>query len=364
MKKLPSHITFLILLSWSGIAFAQSPKVQFVQADPYVSGLQNLWLITIEAKSGAQVAFNLTIHQNGRTFYTAQTVTMELRGPQTVLNLGKTSLQSEMYTDATQGQYVKALGLLPQGNYSACVELIGQKTLTTITCTEFVVPEKLQVNQIYPPDQFQLSPEIKQPIFSWMLTTPTKPTMGATYTFFLFEMAEGQSAHDAALRNVPIHVTRELQSNTYNYPIDAISLKQDGKYAWMVEVNVGSQVIASSSVWKFTFKPDEPKKVTVAQQVYIDLNKDEHLTEVLTNGSLNLAYRHDQNQHQELSFEFFDSKGNSLKSKVKPVEIIYGENYFSVDLSQVKGLRKNQVYIVTIKGLKKPIQLVFRHIKS
>ncbi len=363
MRTIKLFFLSTILLLQANTVMSQLAAVKFVQTDPYSAGLQSLWLLNVKSQEGQKAYFTLKLYKNGISFYEARTDELTLISSESVLNLSRSRLAYESYTNPEEGAYVKSTGLLPKGAYSACVEMV-QNSAEFHSCVEFFVSEELQLNQIYPPHQFEFSSVTKQPTFVWTLNTTKRVSSGLSYSLSLFKRQPGQNGADAALRNQPMHKVEQLFGNSYTYPIDAVQLEENGKYVWMVAAEVNRQNIATSTVWEFTFKSEDKQEKAEAHS-YIDLNQKEILSEILANGELFLKFEQRGNQKVELSYEFHDLKGKKLKNKIPSTPIKAGENYFSVDLSSVKGLQHNHVYIVKIKSLgNRETQLVFKYLEK
>lgn len=241
---------FEAVTSCAGFSFQLSGGLSASLSVPVANGVLGDWArsptalqLVLNNSTGVElsVATRITLARNGQ-------VQGSTAGQLTVIS----SLATSTYDATRIGQWEQwelspALrdamgnrGRLPTGTWTVCVEFnnlhVGDTQLSTApACSDFTlidlpraIPEAVQPPRLVLPLNNSRVPT-RFPSFQWTpVTTP------ASYRFILVEILRNQSLVQAIEANVPLLDTM-LQGTTLTWPLQALALNNEVRYAWMVQ---------------------------------------------------------------------------------------------------------------------------------
>lgn len=307
-----------------------------------------------EGSMGETVSLELELRKNGHLIYEAISNQIVLNSKVQVLNPSQSGIESEVFIDLQTGIFIRNSNSLPQGTYTACITVrndqVGTNSQDVTACIEFGVEQSSRLRLMHIPDGEEVSGN-ELPMFSWSFLSSSIRATEVQYTLTVCEILEGQSKEDALLRNMPLLTERGLRTSTFQYPINAQSLKEDKKYAWGVKATVKDLPIATSEVWGFSIERINEKEKKAVSMPYLELDnyrKDEVVK--ITSAEFNLLLEQGDKKERSLSFDIQDVQGKSLKSSFPEYRSHFGANYISLDLTMVKRLKNGKTYTLIIEG--------------
>mgnify|MGYP000111694174 CR=1 FL=1 len=354
IKRIVFVLGLLCIGAWS---WGQS-NVQFVNTNPSKTPFENLWMsrYTHEASVGEVVSVDLELRKNGQLVYRATSNPITLNSRFQLLNPRLSGLEKETFLDRQTGMFIRNSNMLPSGSYTACVIVNGRNeragsNLDARACIEFAIELDARLRLMHIPNGEEVSRN-ELPMFSWSFLAPSANVSEIEYTLTVCEIFEGQSKEEAVLRNMPMLVEKELMASSFQYPLEARSLEIDKQYAWCVQARTGDMLLATSEVWSFSIEKTEEKKRKNVSMPYLDLEDIETSERVNIKGyEFNIKIDYSQRGAREINFEIVDAKGRSVKPQLSPMEVSYGSNYLSLDLSELKKLKTGKEYQLVIVGL-------------
>lgn len=136
--------------------------------------------------------------------------------------------------DKSIEQIAVQTGRLPEGEYTACVEIKDMNGITLVSrqCRDFQITYPATPSLVYPANNDSLTN--KFPVFQW---TPCIVPAGYNlhYSFRLVEVLTGQAPFQAINANAPQFENKNVPATNLSYPPAALQLKEGSKYAWQVQ---------------------------------------------------------------------------------------------------------------------------------
>lgn len=343
-------------------AHCQHPQITFQQP---LAAQTHSWSINLSDATGKplSVILKVTIEfekQGSVMAFTTQKISFQssLNVPWKELTekyLNTSSIQSN-FKDGFYGYRD-----LPMGNYQICYSLMSEEHATlTEDCNSFIV----EYTGILPP--VLIAPAngdtIRQtyPMFTW---TPPAPSgdIPVSYELFLFEISKGQTPEGAVVKNQPHHTAKEIKEPFYNYPPDALTVKEHQAYAWQILAHVDKEIYPSN-IEHFVVgnggnnpgTPGDSEEIKEREGLmYFQLSKNE------TNNFYHLGKPHlyfvyvNENTNKALTYSILNAEGDVVTEG--KLEATYGYNLLSLDLTAIP-LEKNSFCQLLINKDHEPTQ--------
>jgi hypothetical protein len=244
---------------WSGTLTIQP------YPSPYLSDWQSNPTIVIlivnnpGATSQIKIFFTVTRRSSGAFVGSGESSPILIPSGQTVLNnTSMVSWSSLKYNKSLESQIVQT-GILPEGDYKACVEVkdLSGNTLIAQLCGDFTI--------VYPDPPYLIAPangdtvQTQYPVFQWMpCQVPAQYQLH--YVLRIVEVLPGQIPEQALVANVPQYENSNILTTNFQYPIDALQLQAGKNYAWQVQAlnQFGLPPATNqgrSQIWTFTYAP-------------------------------------------------------------------------------------------------------------
>jgi len=146
----------------------------------------------------------------------------------TLINWGSVKYDKSIEQIAVQ------TGRLPEGEYTACIEIrdMNNKTVINNTCRDFQIVYPAPPSLVYPTNNDSISTRF--PMFQW---TPSVVPHGYNlhYSFRLVEVLPGQTPLQAINANIPQYENKNVLTTSLAYPANALELLRGKKFAWQVQ---------------------------------------------------------------------------------------------------------------------------------
>lgn len=329
----------------STVGFSQALRVDHYGSNPSRE-LSELWKIQIagdQTSNLKDVWLKAQVKQGSQSIFEASTDPIELSEGLNVLDQFKIQVARQRFSEMALEAYVTSTGKLPAGAYTGCVTVFqGQTELKTL-CIEIIAENYSPPMLIYPFNGQELSNT--SPVLSWLAPVPNAID-GISYSVKLVEQLQGQTPQEALLRNAAKMQIDKVVGTSMPYPSDALSLEIGNTYAWQVEAYVGPVSVGITQVWSFTVKElSSLLKQQIRNQDYIELSNKLSPNPVAVIQKVNVKFVELQ-ARSKFTITVFTENGEELKGKIKALKNGNGDNYHSVDLSKLKGMKHEALYAV------------------
>lgn len=235
-------------------------------------------------------------------------------------------------------------GLLPEGQYTLCVEIPG----TDKACSEFVHqvrPNPVDIRLMTPADGSVL--KVKSPLLAW--TSVHAPAMIPGLSYEL-EVAERTPSQRSTTYNMmgqrKVFRQGELQQNTLIYPVGAQPLETGKEYTWNVVLKSGKYVLARSEVWQFTLEESAELNDLPIAASYIDISAINDSPEYYFMESMKLKYQ-PVRATEKVAIRILDEDGKAVKLKTKEIE--FSRANPRVEFSMIKESRIHHMKRYTVE---------------
>lgn len=318
------------------------------------SQLWNLSLINAGSSSlTIQIQMMVTDESNNVNVFSGTTNTLTL--PKGTLLVNSNSVAPVSYNVLASGYNVDTSpdGFLPFGVFNICYTINQVSAEGSTTLTEEC--ESVEISPISPP--VLISPEdsvaidVTRPLFTWLPPGPTNQFNNMTYTFTLVAIEPAQSSSDAIQQNVPLQTQQNLTIIDLQYPLSLPALDTGQYYAWQVLATNNGVPVSSSEIWTFSIKQmnsDTTKSVVNDYFAKLKTSIDGSFT--LMNGILKYNYRNQINA-PTVDVNIYDvttALQTQLQLDSSFVNVSYGQNYITLDLSQNNLLTSNHMYLLDV----------------
>jgi len=350
LKKPKLYCLLSFLLLTCTIVHAQL-TVQFV---PMVSGqsLQGLSLVQMNSSSSSiiKVALKITIREvNTADVVTVQTPGFYLRQGVNTIDRAAFANSRFSFWPNFYGTTLKQTGKLPEGEYEYCfeTEVLETKDASILPnyqqCFSYRVQPLTPLLLIQPVDEDILCN--KRPGLTWQPPMPL-PTE-AKFRVILAEIKEKQDPIEAINFNVPVINQAEIRVNTLNYPVNIPELKEASKYAWQVTIYINGAILKKSEIWTFTVKCKDEKKPENTES-YRELKEVYDGKVYYAYEKLRFFFNNPYNEGM-LNYRIYSLFGKQEEIKKLPaLKMATGYNQFEIDLSEVKGLKGDENYLLKV----------------
>lgn len=255
-------------------------------------------------------------------------------------------------------------GFLPVGVFNICYTLYWQNNDGLETVAEQC--ETLEVEPLSPPQlilpENEENIEQEYPFFTWTAPMSTTLLSGLRYDWKMVEVLSGQNASDAIQFNVPVWIQRSLPTNSFQYPLSLPKLDSSKLYAWQVTALNNLMPVSHSEIWLFKISRNKELIPGRRKGTYALLKKNLGGQAVLLDGDIQFVYTNDQNYKNAriMLFELNKGKRQAVLSSPILLPLGQGSNYLRIPISSIKGIRKNQDYILELDDLGKKYYLKFQ----
>lgn len=247
---------------------------------------------------------------------------------------------------------LRSTGKLYGDNLTFCYHFIENQTGKVLgsSCQEKALLRFDPPELIFPTDRSQVKTEL--PLLTWkplnLLSFST-----VSYQLILTELKAGQSPIQAVQTNGSIINERHLFQPFLPYPTTALPLEKDKKYAWQVTAFLDGVEIGKTEAWQFSLKETPTTKQYNSQESYRFAKKQPEGKYYIANRILHFAFDN-RDYEEQLDYKLYPVKANGQKSikKLPIIPLKHGVNQLDLDLSNFKGVKDNQAYLLVIQTKK------------
>ncbi|MFT3935477.1 MAG: hypothetical protein QM726_17755 [Chitinophagaceae bacterium] len=243
-------------------------------------------------------------------------------------------------------------GRFPENDYEYCFEFTGTENKPFSdervfeNCFNYSVQPIIPMSLIYPGDGDKLCN--KRPEFNWQ---PAMPLVSSyRYRILVTEKKDRQLAADAVMNNIPVIQQDNIAGFMLMYPPQAPDLQTDKQYVWQVTAYEGNTKITQSEIWVFSINCDDKKP---------DSSKDSYrqLSGILTGNyyvATDMLRFAAQNPYGATTMKYSITSLSGATEKITnlpQIKLRTGLNNIDMDLTDIKGLEINKMYLLTIKNI-------------
>jgi hypothetical protein len=270
--------TILIIPIFILCAFQAKAQVkvslQYPSAFQFVPG--DLWNVTLEnSSSSTKRVFLKGMVKTGtqKTLFEVHSSPFDLPPGTHIYSPITVSTARTAHFDPTIQNALNNTGEFPAGAYITCVAVFEEQN--TIRQDENCVENNVEI--ISPPilvsPEHQSNPDNLNPTFTWIPPSPIRNLNRVQYDFVLVELFDHQSSLEGILRNPPYYFETGLNQTVQPYPITALPLNFEKRYAWQITARIDDYIVGKSEIWEFVIK-----KKTVELDTIVDTHNFLQLT--------------------------------------------------------------------------------------
>jgi hypothetical protein len=374
MGKIRIILLICLICSFSRLT-AQEFSLTLIRTEKLTYETRDLWNLIIQNASQTTPAVYLQAYitevKNGRVF--------EVRSADFILDNGTTQFNTSNYSVLLPEQvlfqkqnfrdHVIRTSSFPNGEYEICVYLFDSKTTQILAkdCYDILQLGTTPPYLVAPYDQDTVRETF--PFFIWSPPAPQPANTQVTYTLSIFEIYKQQTYISAAQTNPAWQRAENLNTPLFQYGIDLRQFIPGNRYSWYVTAYINGLEASQSEIWQFIYQPEEEpaeeeattKKKRRPDVIYYQLADNPNKEWYFSNkDELNFIFVN-QNAINKVPYRIIDYQGNLIK--YDRLDVGYGYNFISLDLSEIKDLKKDGYFILEIKAVTNPKKyLTFRYL--
>lgn len=340
------RLILILVLVCPMLLSAQSIEVESYALNPS-SDINSLWKLRINLLGalGEPVWIKAEVKTRGQLVYYAVSEPLDLSSGLNVFDQYKIQIKHQSFQNKNIEDYVTSTGKLPKGLYTGCITMyVGTRELKTL-CTEIKAENYAPPMLVFPYNEQELTQ--MNPTLSWIPPVPNAPT-AISYSLKLVEIASGQTAQEALLKNPARMFLEGLETTTIPYGASALPLEVHKSYAWQVAAFVGSSKIGITEIWSFSIIELNPRiEELISKQDYFDINQSDFSRTISALKLLKIKYTEEQAKGR-LVLKIYDVDGKEVLKKPMTLKNRSGDNYHIIDLTQMRGIKHEKQYLMTI----------------
>jgi hypothetical protein len=255
---------------------------------------------------------------------------------------------------------------LPQGTYEYCVQVKpvvqgGEAAAGAVAdeCLYYTVNDVFLISLVEPEDGAKIYET--HPALSWMVNYPFASEL--TYRIRVAEQKKGQNKANAVMRNPSMYEQKGIIGTSIVYPATARELEKFKPYAWTVDAYYRDVLIGGAEPWMFMIVEDSLKPA-VLNPPYVDIRRESDGQLVMAPGVLKIKYYLSELKSDVLNLSLVTDKGKAINTTaIKPLNAVYGDNRYEIDLGSIPQLRHMKQYTLQLAGSEgKSYKVTFRYI--
>lgn len=344
MKKILIALLFLIV-TLTGLVSKMSAQ-EIIDIPPHTSGIftqEDLWLFNINNLSNSNEDVSLRVIIVMEKEIPLVEITIPLFSmPPGLTNCSQLRAQSIInYFPNDNSQAFMKDNFIHYSSLSFCVSVYksSENIFNNRFCKEFEAATIRAIQLVVPFNNDSI--EVLNPLLQWEgINIP----FGIPYRVRVTEIYYGQDPLVAIEMNPP-NLEFQSEQNLLIYPPDAQPLKYNNRYAWQVMAIDKSKIMATSEVWVFTIADRQTTEKN--NECYRTITKEINNDNYLYASTIKFAFENRTNS-KWLKYQIIDLNSNKRLSGMPEVEIDYGLNKISIELSKIKDLKKGQMYMMVV----------------
>lgn len=247
------------------------------------------------------------------------------------------------------GRTLSQSGKFPEGEYEYCFEV-------DLSETKIAVPVPF-VENCFNQDLQPLTPLLlinpvdgdqdcnKRPQFTWQ--PPMPMPANSMFRLILVELKDKQDVIEAINYNPPIINKGNIPVNQLSYPFNAPDLQKGKRYAWQVILYTEKIIMKRSEIWIYEVKCEEEMK-QVSGDSYREMkevNDGNYIADKVVRFSFTNPYNAGPLYYSIASLANPDVVIKGLPGLTMQA----GLNKYDLDLSENKGFKNGQEYVLTVR---------------
>jgi hypothetical protein len=311
-----------------------------------------LWNILVVNNGGTaynNCRLNLILRDRltGQEIFTASTALFNIASGAKQFNINTLSPVQYNYLAGIGNNNLQAL--IPVGVYTACYSLSGY-SLKDVTlaedCVQFDAEPLSPPMLIFPADSSALDNKPNQ--FSWTPPTPAAMFSQLHYEILITQVQEGQKADEAIQQNIPFYTEGGLFNSLLNYPGSAWAFEKDKWYAWQIVAKDDKSYAAKSEVW--VFKINTGTKTNTDKEAFAEVKPFYSGKKYYFTSSINFSFSNPYTT-KPLDYSITSVATNKKLIHLPTIKMVEGLNQVSIEVGKIKGIQKNEQYVIEIYNL-------------
>lgn len=297
-------------------------------------------------------ALDISIESGGQMVF-------RLASPVMRLGVGEMRLADEInwnsrlqYGQNDLASFLRQTGKVYGNNLVFCYHFIENNTTKVLgsSCQEKTLLRFDPPELIFPEDRAKV--QSLSPLLTWKPVNVLSFSP-ISYQLVLTELKKGQSPVEAIRTNFSLINERNLYQPFLPYPSNAQLLEEDKEYAWQVIAYLEGVEIGKTEAWRFSFKPNQKNIEEIPEEGYRFVKRKSDGSYYLANKVLHFAYDNRDNE-ENLTYQIYPMAKDNLKAmkRVPSITLKPGVNNIDLDLSEVRGMKDSEEYLMTIQTAK------------
>ncbi len=249
--------------------------------------LDQVWnLIIVNSASADMFRLNLTIKEDGKTIYDADTRSFAINTSPLTINFRNKTIIEPLNVKTISRQLNDALtrsaGLFPAGDYTFEFKLLsvnrrGSEELCRTSYLKSIEENISPLKLLYVHNEDTIRDAC--PTFGWLAPVPL-PKGEFYYELTLTECHEGQQPGDATRENIPVYKMAVGKMTAKNLCSDISNLEKGKTYAWQINIvqpgktkelgiAYNESAMYTSNSWKFYYEPEDSVEIIDVDFYYV-----------------------------------------------------------------------------------------------
>lgn len=299
------------------------------------------------------VHISMEDHQSN-TIFQMHSLPLELSANQTLYAQQIQWEQGLEFGNQAVARSLARSGKMNTGQYVYCyrfVELTNGRSLGTY-CQENGW-QNFQLPQLaFPANQTVI--QTKHPLLNWH---PPLPIIGSdlNYSIQLVEVVADQTSTEAIYRNLPLLELHNQKQLFLNYPISAIPLQEDKKYAWQVTAYWGAVEMGKTDIWEFAIEQAEEVPEPEEEYSYRFVKRELGNASYIFSKDIHFAFDN-RLYEKELTYKIYPAgKESALIKNIPTLSLVNGINQLVIPIHRKLKLKESVPYVLEIQTAKKAI---------
>ena len=333
---------------------AQKLDIKLNYPNPFFVNSDDILNIQITNPTNKEIEVSIIgiWNYNGAKAVTLVTDRFTLKSGLNQIHSSLIAISEKSYYNQTVEEIESSTGVLPIGNYTACISIKCMNPDCSGAGANIISNEQnscINVSVVNPTPLLLNTPfhnsylKTDRPNFSWIPPMPIASDGDVSYRLVLVKKTrKSQSCNDAIKRNRPLLDQNNIMNPVLIYPGD-LDILDSGEYAWQVSAFKSNNFVCQSDAWCFNI--GEEKILNQKNEVYVKLSTTDNNTHHIRS---NLFFSFIESySSQKLSVKLFNQKGKEILLN-QAFYTKYGENQFVLNLEQL-GLEKGPTYHFKVK---------------
>jgi len=346
-------VVVALLFAW--LPFSANAQNNIVINLSMIDGLpvtpDNIFNYQVQSASSVSVQVKGTLHYRGSNMSISYSFNATLNQGLNSFNKDLLHPQWQFSSSALRDLFLN-YKTLPEGTYEYCVKIIPVVPVKEAIggsfdeCLYHRSDGMFLINLINPENKAKLKEY--NPMLAWMANCSFLNEL--TYRIRVAAIKQGQNPVNAVMRNQPVYDEKNLMQNSVIYPVYAKPLEPNQPYAWTVDAYFKGILLGGSETWQFIIPIDTLPVKYPAIRSYIDVKKENGVTQLPVMGELKIKYQLDKYKTDVLSLQLLNNKKEVVLIKPAFLNAVYGDNRYTINLKDSCNLKHLNEYTLIVKS--------------